>query len=93
MEKGSMWEKSGRGKSEGGKSRCRKAAWKKGAVAAVMVLALSLGALSGCKHRAPTPEEMAGQIAIERLMEEYGLSESEAEWYVDWAQEIIDRNR
>ncbi len=62
--------------------------WRKVLLAAGIAFAVLLAALTFWTrmHRNITAED----LAVRQIMKEYDLSESEARWFVEWAEKVIN---
>ena len=63
--------------------------WRKILLAVGIAFALLMAAMTlwARMHRNITAED----LAVRQIMKEYDLSESEARWFVEWAEKVINR--
>ena len=63
--------------------------WRKVLLAVGIAFAVLMAAVTlwARMHRNITAED----LAVRRIMREYDLSESEARWFVEWAEKFIDK--
>lgn len=68
--------------------KMRNGKWRKILLAAGIAFAvlMAAAALWASMHRNITAED----LAVRQIMREYDLSESEARWFVEWAEKVIN---
>ena len=69
--------------------KMRNEKWRKVLLAVGIAFAVLMAAVTlwARMHRNITAED----LAVRRIMREYDLSESEARWFVEWAEKFIDK--